>query len=387
MKENIATFRHATVALALLALGAVAAGPAFAGDKPPIKIGLAMPLSGSQATYGQDQVRAAQWGVEEINAAGGIEGHPIDLIVIDTQADPQLGIQAAKRFISVDKMPAFMASWSGVVKAIAPIANDTKTLQFSVSANSTEIAHLGDYTYTTFPLADVDIAALAKYSVEKLDKKRAAVLYINNESGTAGAEVFRKVFSQAGGEVVAYEGYDPKASDWTGVLLKLRAANPDIVHIQGLVLDTPQVIAQMRQLGLNMTVSSYSAIYNQKLIEQLGAAAEGVIATSLAPGIDNPAVAKYVQAWKEKVGRVPNGLPYTEYLHDAPYIVAQVYGSLLKKGEELTGDNIRKEMLAIGTFDLPLVGKMTINENHTVDKPVYLMQVQNGKWQQLALVN
>ncbi len=105
--------------------------------------------------------------------------------------------------------------------------------------------------------------------------------------------------NKAGGTVVAYEAYDPKATDWTGTLLKVRIASPDIIHIQRLVADTPQVIAQLRQLGMSQPVSSYSAVYNPKLIQQLGSAANGVIATSLAPGVnDRPAVKAYVERWK-----------------------------------------------------------------------------------------
>ena len=170
-----------------------------------------------------------------------------------------------------------------------------------MGANSADIAKLGDYVYTTYPLADIDITAVADYAATKMGKKKAAVLYINNESGTVGAQIFRDAFTKAGGTVVAYEAYDPKASDWTGSLLKVRAANPDIVHIQGLVSDTPQVIAQMRQLGLQQPVTSYSAVYNPKLIQQLGKAANGVIATSLAPGAaDSPAVAGVCRALEER---------------------------------------------------------------------------------------
>ena len=56
----------------------------------------------------------------------------------------------------------------------------------------------------------------------------------------------------------------------TGQILKVRAANPEIIHIHGLVADTPQVIAQMRQLGLNQVITSYAAIYNPRLIQSLG---------------------------------------------------------------------------------------------------------------------
>ncbi len=368
----------------------VAAAVALAGTasaQDAFRFGMAMPLTGSQALYGQDQVMAAEWGLAEINKSGGINGKKLEMTVLDTQADPQLGIQMANRLVSVEKVSVFVTAWSAVVKAVAPIANDNRVVELSVGANSPDIAKLGDYVYTTFPLADVDITAVAQYAAKTMGKKRAAIVYINNESGTVAAEVYRKVFTAAGGTVVADETYDPKATDFTGPLLKVRAANPDIIHLQGLVSDTPQVIAQMRQLGLTQPITSYSVAYNPKLIQQLGPAAEGVIATSLAPGVDDSeAVKAYVARWMKEAGREPNGLPYTQYLYDAPYLVAAVLKSLDAKKMPITGENFRKEMLAIGTFSLPLTGKTTLGADHTVVKPVYLMEVKGGKWTRKAVV-
>lgn len=372
-------------AAAFMAVTISLAGPAFAQDA--FRFGLAMPLTGSQALYGQDQVKAAEWAVAEINKAGGINGKKLEMTVLDTQADPQLGIQMANRLVSVEKVPVFVTAWSAVVKAVAPVANDNRVVELSVGANSPDIAKLGDYVYTTFPLADIDITAVAKYAATNMGKKKAAIVYINNETGIVAAEVYKKVFTEAGGQVVAYETYDPKATDFTGPLLKVRAANPDIIHLQGLVSDTPQVIAQMRQLGLAQPISSYSAAYNPKLIQQLGAAAEGVIATSLAPGADDSdTVQVYVARWSKEVGREPNGLPYTQYLYDAPYLVAAVLKSLDDKKTPITGENFRKEMLAMRTFALPMTGKTTLGEDHTVVKPVYLMEVKGGKWTRKAIV-
>jgi branched-chain amino acid transport system substrate-binding protein len=374
--------KFAAAALAAL-LGAVA--PAAAQDV--LRFGLAMPLTGSQALYGQDQVKAAEWAVAEINKAGGVNGKKLEMIVLDTQADPQLGIQMTNRLVSVEKVPVFVTAWSGVVKAVAPIANDNKVVELSIGANSPDVAKLGDYVYTTFPLADVDVAAVAKYAATTMGKKKAAVVYINNETGIVAGEVYKKAFTAAGGQIVAYEAYDQKATDFTGALLKVRAGNPDMIHLHGLVSDTPQVIAQMRQLGLTQPISSYSVAYNPKLVQQLGAAAEGVIATSLAPGVeDADAVKAYVARWVKEVGREPNGLPYTQYLYDAPYLVAAVFKSLIDKKLPVTGENFRKEMLAMKSFDLPLTGKITLGDDHTVVKPVYLMEVKGGKWTRKAVV-
>lgn len=346
--------RSLILSTALFASLATFGNATFAQAKEPLRFGLAMPLTGSQALFGADQAKAAQWAVQDINENGGVDGHPLELVLLDTQADPRLGISAVNRLINVDKVPVYGTAWSSVVKAVAPLSNRNKVLALSVGANSPEIANLGDYVYTTYPLADVDIRAQAKYAREAMKKERAAVLYIHNDSGVEGAEIYRDTFKELGGEVVAYEAYDAQSTDFTGPLLKVRSSKADIVHIQGLVSDLPQVVAQMRQLGLTQQVSTYSAGYNPKVIEQLGAAAEGMIVSALAPSAEqNETVAKFVERWKTSEGRIPNGLPYTQYLYDMPYLIADLYRHLLKTNQPLTGENMRKALVEVGTFDLP----------------------------------
>ena len=68
--------------------------------KTPLKFGLAMPLTGSQALFGADQAKAAQWAVQDINAKGGIDGHPLEMVLLDTQADPRLGTVQANATIT-----------------------------------------------------------------------------------------------------------------------------------------------------------------------------------------------------------------------------------------------------------------------------------------------
>jgi len=358
-----------------------------APTKEALKFGLAMPLTGSQALFGADQVKAAQWAVEDINAKGGIDGHPLEMVLLDTQADPRLGINAVNRLVNVDKVPVFGTAWSAVVKSVAPIANRSQVVELSVGANSPDIAKLGDYVYTTYPLADVDVRAQARYAHDTLKKATAAVLYIHNDSGIEGARIYRDSFKEAGGKVVAFEAYDAQATDYTGAILKVRAANPDIIHIQGLVADLPQVVAQLRQLGLKQPVSTYSAGYNPKVVEQLGAAAEGMLVSALAPSAEqSPAVAKFVDRWQQTEKRVPNGLPYTQYLYDMPYLIGQLYAHLLKTNQPLTGPNMKKALVEIGKFDLPMTGLLEFTKDHRVNKPVYLFEVKGGKFVPVATV-
>ncbi len=356
----------------------------WAQAKEPLKFGVTMPLTGSQAGFGADFAISMRQAVKEINDAGGVAGRPLEMVILDTQADAALGINAMNKLVTVDKLPVVLTAWSAVVKAQAPGANREKVLLLNTSANAPEIATLGDYVYTLFPLADVDITALANYTYEKLGKRKAAVLFINNDTGIDAAKVYKSVFEKAGGQIVTYEAYDPKATEFSGMLLKMRAANPDMVHIHGLITDLPQVIAQMRQLGLQQRVSSYSAGYNPKLVEQLGAAAEGLIVTSLAPGADeNPNVNKLLDRWKAEEKRTPNGLPYNQYNYDAVSVVAELYKYLIANNKPLTGEAMREALVGIKDFDTKMSGKTSI-DGHRVKKPVYLLTVDKGKFTPLA---
>ena len=377
--------RRSALVLPVAAL-AVSVKRAAAQQPAPYRFGCLMPTTGPEAGYGLDFVKTYEMAVKEINAKGGVNGHPLEAVVLDTQAKPELAINDANKVVDVDKVPIIVTAWSSVVKAVAPVANRTHTLEINMGANSPAIAHLGEYVYSVFPLSDVDITALARYSYEKMGKRKAAVLYINNDSGIEGAKVYRDVFTAAGGQVVAFEGYDPTTSDFTGILLKVRVANPDIVHLQSLS-ELPQIIAQLRQLGMQQQLTSYSAGYNPKLLKELGAAAEGFIVTSLAPTAEaNPNVGHLLDLWKQ-VGRAPNGLPYLQYAWDSTVFVAQIYGRLDKQNVPLTGENCRTAMLAIRDFDLPMTGKLVITDDHRVKKPVYLYVVKDNKFTLLETIS
>ena len=360
------------------------AGTVWAQGKEPLKVGVTLPLTGSEAGYGVDFVTSMRMAAKDVNDGGGVNGHPLELVVLDTQASPQLGINAMNRLATVDKVPVVITAWSAVVKAQAPVANREKVLELSVGANAPDIATLGDYVYTLFPLADVDVTALAKYTYTTLGKKRAAVLYINNDTGIDAAKIYKATFEKAGGEVVAFEAYDPKATEFTGMLLKVRAANPDMVHIHGLLVDVPLVMAQMRQLGLQQRISSYSVGYNPKLLAQLGPAAEGFIVTSLAPGVaDNPNVQVLLDRWQKEQKRAPNGLPYMQYIFDSVLVAARLYKHVLDKNLPITGTSMREALIAVREFDTPMTGK-TIVDGHRVNKPVYLVTVKDGKFVPMA---
>ncbi len=346
-----------------------------------LKFGVADALTGPSALFGKDQIQAIEWAVDEINAKGGVNGRKLEALIADHQAKSETGIAVINKLVGVDKAPIFVTAFSNVVKAVAPIADREKALMLSVGANSPEVKNLGEYVYTMFPLADIDMKALGNFMVAKQGKKRAAVLYVNQDTGIEGAKVFAKAFEDAGGKVVLNESYEETRSDFTGLVLKVRSANPDMVHIHSSVSDFTAIVAQMRQLGLTTQITSYQTAFNPKMIQQVGAGAEGIIVTAMAPPPEeDPNVATYVDRWKKEFNREPVGLPYTQYWHDAAYVVADLYKWVLDHNLPITGDNLRKALLDIKTFKLPLTDQITINADHTVNSPTYFWQVKGGKF-------
>ncbi len=371
---------------AAAAIAALVAGPAAAQTKEPFTFGVALPMTGPAAPGGLDQVQSLQWAVDEINAKGGANGRPLRVVAVDTQARPQVGVDAVTRLISLEKTPLVISAYSAVVAAIAPIVNRTETLMLVIGANSPRIASMGDYVYTTYPLADVDVTLISKYVRLEMKKERAAIIYINDESGVYGARIFKENFEKLNGKVVAFESYEPGSTDYTGAILKIRAANPEIIHLHGNAGDSPQVVQQLRQLGLSVPITSYNAAYSPQLINQVGPPADGLIVAAFAPGpSDNPNVGPFIERWKREKGREPNLLASSQYVADGAYIVKDLVEYLDKRGEPLTGANMRKALLAVGEFkNMPLTGPVKIDDTHRVTKPVYLLEVRKSKFEPLA---
>ena len=104
--------------------------------------------------------------------------------------------------------------------------------------------------------------------------------------------------------------------------------------------------------------------------------------TSLAPTAEqNPNVAAFVARWQKEKGRAANGLPYTQYFYDVPYVIAGIVHHLHEKNLPMTGETMRQALIEVRTFDGPMTGPVTFNADHTVDKPVYVWRVKDGRFQ------
>ncbi|MBI4591334.1 MAG: ABC transporter substrate-binding protein [Candidatus Rokubacteria bacterium] len=369
--------------LALLAV--LLAGPVGSAAAGEFKFALILPLTGGSAAYGRDQTVGAEFGVEDVNARGGILGDKLVMIKEDSAADPKRGITAFNKVVEVDRVPVVVSAWSSVILALAPVAAEKNVLLISDGSSAPAVVAASPMTVSVYPVATVDQNALAVYAYKDLGKRRAALIWIGNDTGRLPRDVFKKRWLDLGGKIVAEEEHAPDAIDFSAQVAKIKAANPDLLWVMSLIKESPVIAKQARELGITAQIVSYSAVENKIYVDQAGQAAEGTIYTSAAPPHDAE-VEKFVARFKAKVGREPNGLNYVLYLYNAPFMVAKAMEYLKKQGWEYNGPNMKKAMFAVKDYDLRYLGRITMVEPGTVITPVTIKQVQGGKFVPLKVM-
>jgi len=203
------TLRHVAALLAGLALvGLVTSDHALAqADKKTVKIGMLQMLTGDLARYGIPLRDAGVYAVEELNAAGGINGRKVELLTEDVGSTPQGSVQAALKLIQRDRVDALMqGGTSGHTLATIPIADEHKIVMANMSTaeNITQQGSKWTFRVARVPNSVLD-RKFAQYVVKEMKLQRVALLYGNDEMGRDAATIFAKALEAQGLKPVAVE--------------------------------------------------------------------------------------------------------------------------------------------------------------------------------------
>ena len=271
-------------------LAAVAMACAGGGDEQqavPFRIGVLESLTGPGETYGTVAERAKQMAADEINAAGGINGRSLDLVVEDSKCSAQDAITAYNKLTDVDGMKIILGtSCSGAMLGVAPLAEADGVVLFSGLASNPDIANAGDYIFRT-QISDVQVGigtgnVLWADGVRDLATITEATDYAEGVRRTTVAQ-----FEKRGGRIVAGERYTSDTTDFRSQLGKLFAANPDALHL------APQsefsagaIIKQAREVGYKGPIYAETVSLGTTALEVAGDAATGMkaITADLDPG-------------------------------------------------------------------------------------------------------
>ena len=217
-------------------------------EETPYVIGAYMPITGSNSTWSFILQRGQDLAIEEINANGGFNGHPVKIIRYDTTSSNEEAAKVAVRMVEIDKVDACLPSpMSNEIKASANILNDAHIPTIVVGTSATLLSDANwDYVWRTALNTNFTMSAWDT-AFDKMEIKTLGIIYSQEDVCVAVTEAMKELCAQKGIEIVAIESVDSADSDYTAPLAKIVSAKPDIVcsYVLGGAVSTNQ----LRQLG------------------------------------------------------------------------------------------------------------------------------------------
>ncbi len=335
--------------------------PALTAEYKEYRLGMTVPMSGSQKMVGDLQVAGVEMAVKEINAKGGIDGVPLKVIFEDNQANPTTAVTAFQKLISVDKVPLVFTTYASPQLAQAPIAERNKVIMFNVGAASPELINCTKYMVHVQPNM-VDILKVAtNYVVQTLGfKGRWASLYLNASAEYKADNHFLvTMLAKYGVKDVFQDNWaDYTTTDFRPVVTKALATNPTAFFVGG-TLDAGLCLKQLREAGFKGPVI---VPYDGILIKTAGVAVyNSYHGEQVIP--DNKRL-RDMEEEALKVRKLPVFGAQTVNNYDAVYLTAEAikYAKDHYKGDYFTGEKLLQAMLEKRKFDtLSIPGTLDMN--------------------------
>ncbi|MDQ6525227.1 ABC transporter substrate-binding protein [Nocardioides sp. LHD-245] len=373
----------AIVASTVLAAGLTACG-SDSGSSDEVEIGILIPQSGDAAVTGRFMTDGAMAAVEEINAAGGINGKKIDAKIYDTVGDPQNGINAYKKFTS-DGGKFAIVGFSAVVTAIGPLASREDVLLVNSGAPPFDAEAMGSHTIHTLNGQDHEMQCAADYAYDTMGTRKLGAIFADIAANRAGVESLSKDFEEKGGEVVGAESAPQGSSDFRSVLTRLKRTNPDTVYVYTYGSDPGNILKQMKELDFDAKTLMYSGAAVPQTIEVGGAAAEKSLYTAglFDPSNTDPQTAAFLEAYKKvDPDSDPSSLGfYNATLYDGVKMLAKAMEYVDDHGGDMNDPRtVEKAFYEVKTFEAA-TGTATYEEGDPIArKPFQVLEVQGGKF-------
>ncbi len=373
------TRRHFLATAAALTAAVIAGAAAEAGET--IKIGFNVPLTGFAAADGASARNGAELAVEQINAAGGVGGKMLELVIYDDQASPKEAVPIATRLIEQDGVKmGISGSYSGPTRAAAGVFQGAGIPYISAYAVHPDITRAGDYVFRTSFVGEVQGRAGAKLIGEMLGKKRVAMITLKNDFGKSLAAGFREAAGRFGIEVVSEYEYSIKDRQFGPIVAKVKADVPEAIYASGYFFTAGPLVSQLRVAGITAPVIGQEGYDGQKFIEIAGAAAEGVlITTSLDRDAEGGEARAFIEAFEQKAGYPADMVSAST--HTAVKVMAAALAGAGADDPAAIRDAIAKAEVEAST------GRISFNGLGEVRKDVQVQVVRDGRWRHHAVIS
>ena len=377
MKRSLITLGLVTLLAATFACERRGDGGPAADVGGVIKVGIYGDLSGQTSSFGQSTKNGVLMAVDEINAAGGINGRKIEWVMEDDQGQPQQASTVVKKLINQDKVVAVIGEVaSSNSLAAAPVAQEAKIPMITPSSTNPEVTRKGDYIFRVCFTDDFQGAVGAKFAANTLKAKTAAILGDFQSDYSKGmSKFFREEFARLGGRIVSEQTYTQTDADFKGQLTSIRSAAPDVIFVPGYYGQVGVISKQAKELGITAPLLGGDGWDAPQLWDLGGTALNGAYMVNHYSVDDpSPAVQKFVAAYKAKyAGVAPDAIAALGY--DAMNVLADA----IKRAGTTDSAKLRDAIAQTKGF-AGVTGSININENRDAVKPAVVFELRDRKF-------
>ena len=345
------------VTLAFLVVGLVVWG--CAQESGPIKIGLMGPMTGPWASEGQEMKQVVDLLAEEVNAKGGVLGRKVQVVSEDDGGDPKTAALAAQKLVT-QKVVAVLGTYgSSITEASQNIYNEAKIPQIANGSTAIRLTEKGlKYFFRTCPRDDEQAKVGAQY-IQSMGYKKLAILHDNTTYAKGLADETKGLVEKAGVEIVFFDALTPGEKDYTAILTKMKAANPDAVFFTGYYPEGGLLLNQKKAMNWPVPFIGGDATNNPDLVKIAGAeAAEGFafLSPPLPKDLPTPEAKAFLESFTKKYGKAPASI-YSVLAGDGFRVLIAAAQASKSTETDKVGEYLHNQMK-----DFPgLTGKLSFN--------------------------
>ena len=359
------------VLLSGLALGA----PWASAAQQPIRIGASIAISGRDATQGGYVREGYLLCQKHVNEKGGVLGRTIEFAIRDDGSDPKAAAALYEKAITEDRVDAVMGPYgSAMTDAAADVTEKHRKLMVAPAAGTTSLWEKGR-RYLIMVLSPLEAATEGTIDLAARNGlKTIALINADTLTGRAVVKGAIELAKKKGLQLVLHETYPPGTTDFSAILKKVKAANPDVLVANYVPAEVIAITRQMRELDVN--VKMYSATPGGGFLDYykaLGKTAEFVYAGSYwDPGLAYPGNLEFVAAYEKEFNRAPS------FPAAASYGGCQLFVEAVRRTGSLDSDKLREELLKVKTKTV--LGDFAVDERgFQIGHKAITIQWQDGK--------
>ena len=351
----------------LLSAVAFSAMVAFAGSAwADLLIGVGGPLTGPNAAFGAQLQKGAEQAAADINAAGGVNGEMVKIVLGDDVSDPKQGISVANKFVG-DGVKFVVGHFnSGVSIPTSEVYAENGILQVSPASTNPNYTERGLWnTFRVCGRDDQQGTVAGQYIFDKFKDAKVAIVHDKTPYGQGLADETKKAMNGHGVTEVVYEGVTPGEKDYSALIAKMKDAGVSIVYFGGLHTEAGLIMRQMADQGLKATLMSGDGITSNELASIAGDAVNGTLMTFPPDPRNNPNAADAVKKFRD-AGFEPEA--YTLY----SYAAVQIIADAAKAAGENDPMKVVETMKAKGPFKT-VIGDISFDAKGDLTRPDYTM--------------